>query len=276
MPLTYWWEAFTTAVLLINSLPSSVLAGKTPSECLLNKSVDYSSFKVFGCACYPCLRPYQQHKFAYHTERCVYLGPSPSHKGHKCMNSSGRTYISRHVKFDETFFPFSQDFLTSGTSPSTPSLPTPLIQWLNHPEISQPTSHPISNSLPMSLPSSPDIAAISNTPPSPHNISHSGPDHQPNSFTSSPLSSSPPNIAQSAPFTPSSPPISPIPIDPHPTSPPLPPSTIPLHPNPQPTHPMITRGKAGIFRPKAWLTQTHTDWSQTEPTRIDVAMASPP
>lgn len=116
MPLEYWLDAFTTAVSLINSLPTTVLEGKSPLELLHGKIFDYGRMKIFGCACYPCLCPYQGNKFQYHTERCTYMGPSPSHKGYKCMNSAGRVFISRHVTFNETMFPFAM--VSSSHSPA--------------------------------------------------------------------------------------------------------------------------------------------------------------
>nr|KYP43070.1 hypothetical protein KK1_035513 [Cajanus cajan] len=62
--------------------------------------------KTFGCACYPCLKPYNQHKLQFHTTKCVFLGYSGSHKGYKCLNSTGRIFISRHVVFNNIIFPF--------------------------------------------------------------------------------------------------------------------------------------------------------------------------
>ncbi|KAF7827916.1 retrotransposon protein, putative, Ty1-copia subclass [Senna tora] len=75
------------------------------------KMIDYKSLQPFGCACYPCLKPYNEHKLQFHSQRCIYLGPAPQQKGHKCMNSNGRIYISRHVIFNPLFFPGSCGFL---------------------------------------------------------------------------------------------------------------------------------------------------------------------
>lgn len=35
-----------------------------------------------------------------------------------------------------------------------------------------------------------------------------------------------------------------------------------------PGHPMVTRGKADIFKPRALVSQTQQDWALTEPTRV--------
>jgi hypothetical protein len=107
MPLKFWDEAFLTATFLINLLPSKVINVETPVECLLRTKPNYDSLRIFGCACWPNLRPYNKCKLAYRSTRCVFLGYSPRHKGVKCLDTkTGRVYISRDVVFDENVFPF--------------------------------------------------------------------------------------------------------------------------------------------------------------------------
>lgn len=72
MPLMFWWESFMMAIILINGLPSQVLNGKSPMELMYDKCADFAALRTFGCACYPCLRAYQPHKFQFHTEKCVF------------------------------------------------------------------------------------------------------------------------------------------------------------------------------------------------------------
>jgi histone deacetylase 1/2 len=109
MPLKFWDEAFLAATYLINCTPSKVIDFATPLEHLFKQTPDYSSLRVFGCACYPNLRPYNHHKLEFRSKQCVFLGYSNMHKGFKCLEiSSGRVYISRDVVFDETEFPFSK------------------------------------------------------------------------------------------------------------------------------------------------------------------------
>lgn len=108
MPLKFWDEAFLTAVFLINRLPSRVINADSPFKRLFDKSPDYSFLRIFGCAVWPNLRPYNSRKLEFRSKRCVFLGYSNLHKGFKCLDpSSGRVYISRDVVFDETVFPFS-------------------------------------------------------------------------------------------------------------------------------------------------------------------------
>jgi hypothetical protein len=108
MPLKFWDEAFLTATFLINLLPSKVINFDTPTERLLGATPNYESLRIFGCACWPNLRPYNKRKLSFRSVRCVFLGYSPHHKGVKCLDpSTGRVYISRDVVFDESVFPFA-------------------------------------------------------------------------------------------------------------------------------------------------------------------------
>ena len=114
VPFRFWSDAFVTACFLINRIPTRCLHMKSPFEVLLNETPDYSLLKVFGCACWPHLRPYNKHKLEYRSKQCVFLGYSPLHKGYKCLHiPTNRVYISRDVVFDETVFPSST--LTSST-----------------------------------------------------------------------------------------------------------------------------------------------------------------
>jgi hypothetical protein len=58
MPLKYWDEAFFAATYLINRTPTKLLQYDTPLHTLLYTKPDYSSFRVFRCACWPNLHPY--------------------------------------------------------------------------------------------------------------------------------------------------------------------------------------------------------------------------
>jgi histone deacetylase 1/2 len=108
MPLKYWDEAFLSVAYLINRTPIKVINFVTPLERLYHTKPSYASLRVFGCACWPNLHPYNHHKLAFHSKECVFLGYSNLHKGFKCLDiNTGRIYISRDVIFDEEVFPFS-------------------------------------------------------------------------------------------------------------------------------------------------------------------------
>ena len=73
LPLSYWVDAFSIVVYLINRLPTSVLHYQSPYVKLLHQNPDYTILKVFGCACYPLLCPYNNHKLQYMSQKCVFL-----------------------------------------------------------------------------------------------------------------------------------------------------------------------------------------------------------
>jgi hypothetical protein len=104
VPFRFWDSAFDTACYLINRLPSSINRLKSPYELLFQKLPYYKFLKVFGCECWPYLRPYNSHKFPFRSKSCVFLGYSKPHSGYKCLHvQSGHMYIARHVVFNEQF-----------------------------------------------------------------------------------------------------------------------------------------------------------------------------
>ena len=104
LPLQFWDYAFTTTIYLINRLPTTSLKFFVPFVTLFNKEPNYHFLRTFGCACFPLLRPYHTHKLNFRSLECLFLGYSLSHKGYKCLSSSGRIYISKDVLFDELRF----------------------------------------------------------------------------------------------------------------------------------------------------------------------------
>jgi histone deacetylase 1/2 len=108
IPLCYWNDSFSTAYFLINRLPSRTIDMQTPLQHLLHETPDYTLFKVFGCACWPHIRQYNNHKLDFRSKKCVFLGYSSLNKGYKCLHvPSNGVYISRDVIFDELVFPFA-------------------------------------------------------------------------------------------------------------------------------------------------------------------------
>jgi hypothetical protein len=133
MPPSYWVEALSTAVFLLNRRPSSSIHDGIPYHLLFRKMPDYSLLRVFGCLCYPNLSATTPHKLSPRSAACVFLGYPPSQKGYRCLDLSTRKIIiSRHVVFDETHFPFaaskprpdSFDFLLQDILPA-PAPPCP-------------------------------------------------------------------------------------------------------------------------------------------------------
>jgi hypothetical protein len=68
LPLRFWDEAFSTTSFLINRMPSKTINHDTPLYKLFGTNPDYSKLRVFGCACWPNLRPYNQNKLSFRSK----------------------------------------------------------------------------------------------------------------------------------------------------------------------------------------------------------------
>nr|GEY63844.1 retrovirus-related Pol polyprotein from transposon TNT 1-94 [Tanacetum cinerariifolium] len=114
VPQRFWHYAFDTAVYLINRMPSRTSKNKSPFEHIFKRSPDYYFLCVFGCICFPYLRPYNRHKMDFCFTPCVFLGYSSSHHGYRYLDiSTEHLYIARHVRFNEAQFPFDISKTTS-------------------------------------------------------------------------------------------------------------------------------------------------------------------
>uniref|UniRef100_A0A1J3HVA2 Retrovirus-related Pol polyprotein from transposon TNT 1-94 n=2 Tax=Noccaea caerulescens TaxID=107243 RepID=A0A1J3HVA2_NOCCA len=120
LPPQYWTYAFAAAVYLINRLPSPVIANTSPYARLFKQPPNYLKLRIFGCLCFPWLRPYTKNKLECRSAPCVFLGYSLTQSAYLCLDkSTGRIYTSRHVQFVETSFPFA----LSSPPPPTPMTP---------------------------------------------------------------------------------------------------------------------------------------------------------
>ena len=111
-PSRYWPDAVTTAVHLLNRLPSKVLGFQTPLQVLAKHtplpSVLMLPPRVFGCVAYVHLHKNQRSKLDPCARRCMFVGYAFHQKGYRCYDpTSNRTYVSMDVTFmeTETFFP---------------------------------------------------------------------------------------------------------------------------------------------------------------------------
>jgi hypothetical protein len=162
----YWVDSFLTAVYTINRLPTATLHNVSPYEKLYYKSPDYQRLRVFGCLCYPLLRPYGLHKLEYRSKPCIFLGYQ--YAKYKCLDPvTNKAYLSRHVVFDETSFPtmdhatslfpsqlaaqgdssvsfplFSLPLTTPDSAPASLQSPVPLEPTLDLPTSPQPPAAP--------------------------------------------------------------------------------------------------------------------------------------
>jgi histone deacetylase 1/2 len=125
--MIYWENAFQTATYVINRLPTPVLKHKSPFKMLYHKLPDYRFMRVFGCACWPNLKPYNKNKLNFRSKTCIFIGYSLCHQRYKCLDlSTGKIYVSRHVIFDETLFPYSKELgSVINKNPSSESVSLP-------------------------------------------------------------------------------------------------------------------------------------------------------
>jgi histone deacetylase 1/2 len=250
LPMKFWDHAFVTAAFLINRMPTPVLDHQSPYFVLLKKQPDYKALKIFGCACFPFLRPYHTTKLAYRSQECVFLGYSSTYKGYKCLSPEGRVYVSKDVLFNEQRFPYPSLFPTTSadtTTTTTSVSPSHAPLYFPTQNLPVPTPTQILNPTPITtIPMEPD-------PPSPSTpISSSSP----TSVASSPIQTS--NASQHIYSSPSSvetshSTLSPVPFSLPITKPPI-------------THSMTTRSKS-INTPTILVTHI-------EPTSVKQALQS--
>ena len=237
LPPSFWSFAFLTITYLINRLPTPLLNMSTPFSLLHKTKPNYFHLHSFGCLCFPWLRPYTNHKLQPRSQPCILVGYSPSQYAYLCLDP-----ISNKV-YTSRHVKFHDSIFpyTSLTANSTKSVPTPS------------TAHESLHTLiPLST--------------QPHDISL----HASNASESAPLPV-PPAAANSAPVTTST--KSSHPSTSEPTQPPPPIQPVPTNHQ----HPMTTRSKNGIFKPKKRLfTATkHPLPENLEPSSVREAMKYP-
>jgi hypothetical protein len=126
LPSKFWFHACATSIYLINRLPCPILQLKYSYQLLYGSLPILTHLKVFGCAYFPLLKPYNTHKLQPKTSTCIFLGYAGQYKGHVCCSLQTRKcFVTRHVIFDESVFPYISESSASASTPSLSSLPVP-------------------------------------------------------------------------------------------------------------------------------------------------------
>lgn len=152
LPPTFWTFTFHTTTFLINRMPTTVLNFQSLFEALFHLAPNYLKLKIFGCLCYPYLRPYTSHKLQPRSHPCVFIGYLTEYNAYKCYDpETNKIYTSRHVVFVEDTFPFQSHptFKSTYSSWTLPPPYTPTPIHLDHNNDTQ-YSHPICYCLPIS------------------------------------------------------------------------------------------------------------------------------
>ncbi|KAG8483501.1 hypothetical protein CXB51_023279 [Gossypium anomalum] len=139
VPLKFWGDCILAACYIINRLPSSVLAWRTPFELLYKKPPNFSHFRVFGCLCF-AVKPHNSDKFSSRSLPSVFLGYSPSKKGYIlfCLDSQ-KFFVSRNVHFVEDVFPFKSSSSNSVFLSHLPLKTQAFVSSISH--ITEPLSY---------------------------------------------------------------------------------------------------------------------------------------
>lgn len=112
-------------------MPTPSLTMKSPFEFLFHSPHRLDHLRVFGCACYPSLKPYRTNKLDLKTTHYIFLGYGAQYKGYICFDvSKHKLIVSRHVLFDETQYPilfpnFAKPPSSSKFCPSPPHIVHP-------------------------------------------------------------------------------------------------------------------------------------------------------
>ncbi|KAL6332044.1 hypothetical protein AAG906_020403 [Vitis piasezkii] len=136
VPPHFWCEAFSTAVHLINHLPSSMLNHVSHFSKLFGHSPLYFDLRTFGCVCFVHLPTHEQHKLTAQSVKCVFLSYVIPHKGYVCYDPHAhRIQASRNVIFFENqyFFPSHVELPSTSVSllPSFSESPT-ILEMFKH------------------------------------------------------------------------------------------------------------------------------------------------
>ena len=100
VPSRFWVEAISTAVHLINRIPSSKLQHQTPYFRMHGIHSSYNHLYTFGCVCYVHLPFLERNKLTAQSAKCVFLGYAMNQKGFLCYDPSiCRIHTSHNVVF---------------------------------------------------------------------------------------------------------------------------------------------------------------------------------
>ena len=175
LPKSFWSECVLSATYIINRLPMSNLAWKSPYEALHGKPPNYASLRTMGCLCFAA-NVGERDKFTPRALKCIFWEYTFGLKGYKLYDlQAKKIFYSRDVLFREHVFPFKL-----GSSPHT-ATPDATVTGSVFPSIASllvPTSPhlpSLDSSSPPSLDSSTSAASPTLPVPLEHSSAHASP-----------------------------------------------------------------------------------------------------
>ncbi len=104
LPGTFWGEAVSTAVYLLNRAPTKAVIGKTPYEAIYGRKPNVSHLRTFGCVAHVKTAEPHLSKLADRSTKMVFIGyeRSSGTKAYRFYDpQTKRLRISRDVVFEE-------------------------------------------------------------------------------------------------------------------------------------------------------------------------------
>ncbi|RVW94084.1 Retrovirus-related Pol polyprotein from transposon RE1 [Vitis vinifera] len=106
------WDLRLRAILFQGStkdgiIPTLTLNLSTSFELIFETKPNYAKLKIFGCLCYPWLRPYSFHKLAPSPHPVSFLVTLCPKVPISVFNQPPLKHVSRHVQFVESIFPYT-------------------------------------------------------------------------------------------------------------------------------------------------------------------------
>lgn len=106
LPSSFWGEALSLFVRIMNASPTSALPDMTPYEMLYHRKPDLSQLRTFGSLTYVHIHKDNRKALQPHTRKCIYMGFEEGYKGFKFYDIEKKMMIiSRDTVFEEDTFP---------------------------------------------------------------------------------------------------------------------------------------------------------------------------
>ena len=102
LPKSFWAEAVSTSIYLLNRSPTKAVTEKTPYETWFGRKPNVSHLKVFGSIAYAHIPFEKRQKLDEKSIKCIFVGYSDETKGYRLYNPENKELIiSRDVIFNE-------------------------------------------------------------------------------------------------------------------------------------------------------------------------------